>query len=198
MLAKYIVVLASAVSVMALPNWAPTTTSSVAKPTTTSAVKPTTSAVKPTTSSVAKPTTTSAQTTSTKASASPSSTPINNGNQFTNQCVNVGVSIADCTELLNIAGMSSVPRSRDMMKLTSWTALNGNTVIVGGSGSSSTTPVNNGQQFLNQCANFGISILDCSELINLVSAIDWTDLWEVDVSTLTLFSGSIERQHHRH
>lgn len=110
-------------------------------------------------------------TTTTAASATPT---INNGQTFVNQCVNTGVSVADCTQLLNIA------------------ALNGNSVNVGGTSTATPTAgsVNNGQQFLNECkhtpdsqtpdkgwventanlclgANVGVSILDCAQLMNL-------------------------------
>jgi len=67
-----------------------------------------------------------------------------------NQCNNMGISVADCTQLLNIA------------------ALNGNSIVVGGSASAAPSgSVNNGQQFLNQCNNVGISILDCAQLLNI-------------------------------
>ncbi|KAJ9620208.1 hypothetical protein H2203_007973 [Taxawa tesnikishii (nom. ined.)] len=90
-------------------------------------------------------------TTSSKTSVAASATPtINNGQVFVNQCNNSGVSIADCTELLNIA------------------ALNGNQVVIGGTTTSAAAgSVNNGQLFLNQCQNSGISVLDCAELLNI-------------------------------
>ncbi|RMX79811.1 hypothetical protein D0869_08032 [Hortaea werneckii] len=91
----------------------------------------------------------STKTTKTTAVATP--TPVNNGGQFITQCVNVGLSVADCTDLLNIA------------------ALNGNSINVGGGGGSGsgTTPVNNGAQFFTKCANLGISVLDCAEVANI-------------------------------
>ncbi|KAI6842197.1 hypothetical protein KC340_g1892 [Hortaea werneckii] len=91
----------------------------------------------------------STKTTKTTAVATPTGT--NNGGQFITQCVNVGLSVADCTDLLNIAG------------------LNGNSISVGGGGGSGsgTTPVNNGAQFFTKCANLGISVLDCAEVANI-------------------------------
>ncbi|GAB1734697.1 hypothetical protein NU195Hw_g7012t1 [Hortaea werneckii] len=90
----------------------------------------------------------STKTTKTTAVATPTGT--NNGGQFITQCVNVGLSVADCTDLLNIAG------------------LNGNSISIGGGGSGSgTTPVNNGAQFFTKCANLGISVLDCAEVANI-------------------------------
>ncbi|TKA65600.1 hypothetical protein B0A55_11133 [Friedmanniomyces simplex] len=95
------------------------------------------------------PSTSTGTSTSTSTNTAASATPtINNGQIFINQCTNTGVSIADCSELLNIA------------------ALNGNSINVGGSASPSSGSVNNGQQFLNQCNNYGISVLDCAELLN--------------------------------
>jgi len=67
-----------------------------------------------------------------------------------NQCNNKGISVADCTQLLNIA------------------ALNGNSIVVGGTASAASSgSVNNGQQFVNKCNNVGISILDCAQLLNI-------------------------------
>jgi len=67
-----------------------------------------------------------------------------------NQCNNMGISVADCSQLLNIA------------------ALNGNSIVVGGTASAASSgSVNNGQQFLNKCNNVGISILDCAQLLNI-------------------------------
>ena len=124
------------VAVSALPNKPVTTTSTTTTKWTTSTTKATS----------AKPTSTIHTTTTTGAAPAPT----NNGAVFINQCKNYGISIADCTSLLNIA------------------ALNGNTVVVGGSPSSSpAAPVNNGLLFLNECKNFGISVLDCAELLNL-------------------------------
>lgn len=90
----------------------------------------------------------STKTTKTTAVATP--TPVNNGGQFITQCVNVGLSVADCTDLLNIA------------------ALNGNSINIGGGGGSGSgmTPVNNGAQFFTKCANLGISVLDCAEVVS--------------------------------
>lgn len=96
---------------------------------------------KPTSTKKEASTTKAAPTKTTAASATPTG---NNGNQFVNQCANLGISILDCTELGNIA------------------ALNGNSVSIGGPPAKGVTPVNNGQQFLNQCANFGISIAGTS------------------------------------
>ena len=91
--------------------------------------------------------------TSTKGSttAKPTPTGVNNGQQFLNKCENFGISVADCSQLLNIA------------------LLNGATVVVGGSATPSAGAVNNGQQFLNECKNFGISILDCAQLLNIAA-----------------------------
>lgn len=90
---------------------------------------------------------TTTSSTSTAASAIPT---VNNGQTFVNQCNNTGLSIADCTSLLNIA------------------LLNGATIVVG-SGSPSSGAVNNGQEFLNQCSNFGVSVLDCAQLLNIAA-----------------------------
>lgn len=145
MLPKAILTFAAMLAaVSALPNKPVTTTTT--RVTTT---KHSTTTTKWATSTKPTSTTQSATTTSKTTSASPA--PTNNGGVFINQCQNYGISIADCTSLLNIA------------------ALNGNTIIVGGSGGSggSSAPVNNGLLFLNQCKNVGISVLDCAELLNI-------------------------------
>ncbi|KAL9105615.1 MAG: hypothetical protein Q9227_009227 [Pyrenula ochraceoflavens] len=126
----------------------------------------------PKTSSTWKTTSTKAPT-STKATttAKPTSTPVNNGQQFVNKCENFGISIADCTELLNIA------------------LLNGATVNVGGSATPSAGAVNNGQQFLNECKNFGISVLDCAELLN-IAALNGLTI-DIDLSDITSLLGAL-------
>ncbi|KAK4555741.1 hypothetical protein LTR86_006961 [Recurvomyces mirabilis] len=53
---------------------------------------------------------------------------------------------AECSQLLNIA------------------ALNGNSA---NAGEISTTPVNSGQQFFDQCKSDGISLLQCAQIANL-------------------------------
>lgn len=131
-------------AVSAVPNYKPsTTTSTTVKPTTT-----------------AKPTTTS-----TKATSSPTPTGTNNGGQFLTQCENVGLSVLDCTDLLNIA------------------ALNGNHVNVGGTTTPPPGAVNNGAQFLTECRNLGISVADCAEVLNL--AILNGNSIDIDLTSLT-------------
>jgi len=93
--------------------------------------------------------TSTAHPSSTKTTAASPTPTINNGNQALNKCLNFGISILDCTELLNIA------------------ALNGNSISIGGPAKSGVTPVNNGNQFKNECANIGLSIADCAEVLNL-------------------------------
>jgi len=56
--------------------------------------------------------------------------------------------VAQCAQLGNIA------------------ALNGNTITTGGSSSGSGN-INNGQQFMNQCATIGSSINQCAQLLNI-------------------------------
>ncbi|KAI9690767.1 MAG: hypothetical protein M1822_008386 [Bathelium mastoideum] len=100
----------------------------------------------------------------TSSSSPTSATPTNNGQIFTNQCVNLGISIADCSQLANIA------------------LLNGDTVNIGGTAGPSAQ--NNGQEFLNQCANFGISILDCAQLLNIAALNGLT----IDIAPTALIS----------
>jgi len=133
---------------VAIPtNPKPTTSSGwpVATTTTKSATTAkSTSSAKTSPASSVKVTSTASKTTS----ASPTPT-INNGNQALNKCLNFGISLLDCTELLNIA------------------ALNGNSISIGGPAKAGVTPVNNGNQFKNECANIGLSIADCAEVLNL-------------------------------
>lgn len=110
---------------------------------------------------------TSTKGTKTTATTKPTPTSVNNGQQFINKCENFGISIADCTQLANIA------------------LLNGATVIVGGSATPSAGAVNNGQQFLNQCKNFGISVLDCAQLLNIAALNGLTiDISLADITSL--------------
>ncbi|CZT18443.1 uncharacterized protein RCC_04288 [Ramularia collo-cygni] len=125
------------------------TTTTPIKETTTTPIKVTTTTTpikSSTTTTPIKYTTTTFKTTT---SPTPSGTTPSNGQNFLNKCLNLGISIADCTQLANIA------------------ALNGNTIIIGGLTPPGPGSVDNGQQFLNKCTNVGISILDCAQLLNI-------------------------------
>ncbi|KAK3067033.1 hypothetical protein LTR53_016326, partial [Teratosphaeriaceae sp. CCFEE 6253] len=143
------------------------TTSSLASAKSTKTAKSSSSAVSTSTASTKAATTSStistkasstistkaSSTISTKASSTSSSaaatSTANNGQQFLNKCTNFGISVADCSQFLNIA------------------ALNGNSVAVGGTSAPPAGAVNNGQQFVNKCNNVGVSILDCAQLLNV-------------------------------
>lgn len=149
---------------------------------TSTTMKTTTKTTSSTWKTTTKPPTTTPKTTASKTATSSAPASTNNGQVFVNKCTNLGISVADCTQLLNIA------------------ALNGNNVNVGGNTGSSSAPgpgsVNNGQKFLNQCKNVGISILDCAQLLNLailngnnidISLAELTDL----VNALGLNAGAL-------
>lgn len=111
---------------------------------------------------------------------------VNNGQIFLNDCTNRGISIADCTQLLNIA------------------AVNGNDIdgrinILSDdddddSGSTGTTPtsgnVNNGQLFVNKCRNIGISVLNCAQLLNL-AILNGNNI-NIDVDALNSLGGLLD------
>lgn len=84
---------------------------------------------------------------------------------FINQCANVGLTVLDCTQLLNIA------------------ALNDNSVNVGGNLTAPAGAVNNGQQFVNKCDNLGVSVADCAQVLNL-AILDGNSI-DIDLGSLT-------------
>jgi len=73
--------------------------------------------------------------------AAPSSSSVNNGQEFVNHCNNSGISIFDCAQVLNVAALNGLTIDISMTDLeallaqlgTSTTALGG---LTGGSGSS--------------------------------------------------------------
>lgn len=140
--------------------------SSQSSDSTSSAAPQLTGASNSTSSSSSSSTSQSSSSTSSTASA----TPTNNGQIFTNQCNSTtGLSIAQCAELLNIAALNDANINADANILSSGSGSGSGSQNGSTSGNSTTSPgnTNNGQQFLNQCQDFGASLLQCTRLLNL-------------------------------